>query len=72
MCHEEENEGKEMDSLYILNTGEGSAIFHDKLAHSSGSFSLSERRSKNKMLPAFLLNQLQIHTASHRITLISS
>lgn len=56
-----------MDSLYILATGEVTAVFYDKLAHSSGSFSLSER-SKEKMLPAFLLNQLKIYTVSPKIT----
>lgn len=35
------SEGKEMDSLYILNTGVVRAISYDKLARSSGSSILS-------------------------------
>lgn len=35
-------------TLYILDTGEVRAIFYDKLAYSSGSIILSERRSQEK------------------------
>lgn len=63
--HGEENEGKEMNSLCILNTGEVRAIYYDRLAHSSCLVSLRGGVRK-KILPAFLLNQLKIRTTSRR------